>query len=122
MASRWLSTFSDDLNDACEIRRKRCGFKTRSDYLQSLARYDVACNVPHRHSAGWDKLKPAERDAMDAQLLADAKANKRPMVSSTKQRCHAVVQQLMGPLAPTWEEFAAMIEAREKADAAERGD
>lgn len=109
------------MSEAATIRRKRTGYKTESDYLQSLARYDCACNVAHRHSALWDKLSAHERDAMDAALLAGVKENKRPMTSRTKERCWEVMCAAVAGLEKTLPlaEFLRLVEASEKSDALE---
>ena len=58
-----------DLAEAAEIRAKLLGYKSWTDYLKALIRYDLMIQGPHTITLPISHSRPEEQDALDADLL-----------------------------------------------------
>ena len=69
MAVRKNLTFSPFLLKAMELLRIRHKYRTLSEYVQGLVRYDAQTQRDHTFSTEWASLNPREQSLLDAALL-----------------------------------------------------
>jgi hypothetical protein len=73
---RWVF-FPALLSEIIEVRRKELGFRSISDYVTSLIRYDLLLGGPHKFFRG-DDCTLEMLEALDRETLAAFHANVRP--------------------------------------------
>jgi hypothetical protein len=61
---------SASLKAAADLRAKRLGYRSRSDYIRNLMRYDMLVQGGHDVTLPLSKLEPAVQDRIDAELLS----------------------------------------------------
>lgn len=76
MAKRITVTLSDDLAAAAELLRKRRKYRTASEYVAALIRYDGQTQREHHLTGEWAALSPYERDRLDAAILKQVESGK----------------------------------------------
>jgi len=69
MAVRKNLSFSPFLLESMEILRIRRRYRTLSEYVQGLVRYDAQTQRDHTLSSEWASLNPREQSFLDAALL-----------------------------------------------------
>lgn len=89
--------FSPDLLDATEILRQRRRYRTISEYIQGLARYDAQTQREHALSADWAVLSPSRRDQLDAGFLMQVKAGEGTRGSWLEARIYEIIMQVYRP-------------------------
>lgn len=94
MPKRITVTLSDDLHEASELLRRKNRYRTLSEYIQNLVRYDAQSQREHLLTAEWAALSPAERDMLDARLLALVKSGKGVRGSWLEARIEAIVTRI----------------------------
>ena len=93
MPKRITITLSDDLFTASEHLRKRRRYRTASEYIQALIRYDGQTQREHHLTAEWAALSPYERDALDAAILRQVNSGEGVRGSWLEARINAIVQE-----------------------------
>ncbi len=69
MPKRPTITLSDDLYAAAELLRKRRKYRTLTEYIAGLIRYDGQSQKEHHLTAEWAALSGYERDRLDTAIL-----------------------------------------------------
>ena len=102
MAKHVAITLSDDLFEVMEILRKRRKYRTPSEYIQGLIRYDGQSQKEHHLTAEWAAITGYERDRLDAGILNLVKTGKGRLGSWLEARIEAIVkEQLAAGKTPT---------------------
>lgn len=76
MPKRPTITFSDALYKAADILRSRRRYRTLTEFLTALVRYDAQTQKDHVFTEEWASLNGDERDRLDAGLLAMVESGK----------------------------------------------
>jgi Arc/MetJ-type ribon-helix-helix transcriptional regulator len=108
MAHRFTISMSDDLFEAAELLRKRRKYRTQSEYIAGLVRYDGQSQRDHLLTAEWAALSGYERDALDAAILQQVKTEKGVRGSWLEHRIEEIVKRYYeaGKEPPTIKEVA----------------
>lgn len=110
MPKRITITLSDDLFAASENLRKRRRYRTASEYIQALIRYDGQTQREHHLTAEWAALSPHERDLLDAAILRQVNSGEGVRGSWLEARINAIVQErLEAGRTPATQEVAAAL-------------
>lgn len=88
---------SESLFEAAEILRKRAGrhYRSKSEYVQNLIRYDAQTQRDHLLTAEWAALSGYERDALDAALLRQVQSGEGIRGSWLEARIEEIVTRLL---------------------------
>ena len=92
MPKRITITLSDDLFEAADLLRKRRRYRSASEYVQGLIRYDGQAQKDHHLTAEWAAFSPYERDALDAAILRQVKSGKGVRGSWLEARIEEIVK------------------------------
>lgn len=108
MAHRFTITISDDLFEAAELLRKRRHYRTQSEYIQGLVRYDGQSQRDHLLTAEWAALTGIERDKLDEAILKQVKTEKGVRGSWLECQIDKIVRSYYeaGKPAPTTKQVA----------------
>lgn len=111
MAKRVTLTLSDDLAAAAELLRKKQKYRTLSEYVQGLVRYDGQTQRDHLLTAEWAALSGYERDRLDAGILKTVQAGKGLRGSWLEAMIEEIVKRHLEQTgrAPTVKEVAAAV-------------
>lgn len=101
MATRYYVSLSGELLEAAELLRARRKYRSASEYMAALIRYDALTQQDHLFSGEWAALAPAERDKLDANLLAQVKAAKSARGSLLRKLIYEAIKAMNGPDAKT---------------------
>ncbi len=74
MAHRFTVNISDELYEAMQILKKRNRYRSDSEIVCALIRYDAQCQKEHYLTIAWAAMTPAERDLLDKALLKQVKS------------------------------------------------
>lgn len=95
MSKKFLVTLSEDLGKAAEILKKQNRYRTLSEYVNGLIRYDAMVQRPHRLSKEHAAMTAYERDALDADLFKQVKSGKGAKGSMFEARIEEAVRRLV---------------------------
>jgi Arc/MetJ-type ribon-helix-helix transcriptional regulator len=110
MPKRITITLSDDLAEAADLLRKRRRYRSASEYIQGLIRYDGQSQRDHHLTAEWAAFSPYERDALDAAILRQVKSGKGVRGSWLEARIEEIVKaHLAGGGKPATKDVAAEL-------------
>lgn len=93
MAKRVTITLSDDLHEAAELLRKARKYRTTTEYVQGLIRYDGQSQREHHLTAEWAALSGYERDRLDAAILRQVQSGKGVRGSWLEARIEEIVKR-----------------------------
>lgn len=108
MSKKFLVTLSNELGETAEILKKRNRYRTLSEYVNGLIRYDAMVQRPHRLSKEHATMTLSERDMLDADLLKQVKTGKGLRGSMFEARVEEAVRKLTEEtgMIPTKDEVA----------------
>ena len=110
MPKRFSITLSDDLYEAVKILMKRRKYRTLTEYLAALARYDGQSQREHHLTAEWAAMEGHERDALDARILALVQSGKGVTGSWLEARIATIIKEhLAHDHVPTKKEVATQL-------------
>lgn len=93
MPKRSTVTLTDDLAEAAEILRLRRRYRSFSEYVNGLIRYDGQSQKEHHLTADWAALDGYERDRLDAAILEQVKSGKGVLGSWLEAKIHEIVKR-----------------------------
>ena len=67
---------SHPLVEALELRSAHLGYRSATELIEALCRYDCATQSAHGVTTTWAKLTPQEQDELDERLLERVKAKR----------------------------------------------
>lgn len=114
MPKRITITLSEDLAQAAELLRKRRKYRTMSEYLAALVRYDGQSQREHHLTAEWAALTGYERDRLDAAILRQVQSGEGLRGSWLEALIQEIVARRVaaGGAPPTTREVAAELAQR----------
>jgi Arc/MetJ-type ribon-helix-helix transcriptional regulator len=113
MAKRITVTLSDALATAAEALRKRRKYRTASEYVAALIRYDGQTQREHHLTAEWAALTGYERDKLDEAILRQVESGKGVRGSWLEATIEEIVlRHLKSGQPPTTKEVAAELAAK----------
>jgi Arc/MetJ-type ribon-helix-helix transcriptional regulator len=93
MAKRFTVTLSDDLHEAAEMLRKARKYRSLSEYVAALVRYDGQSQREHHLTAEWAALDGYERDRLDNAILRQVKSGEGLRGSWLEARIAEIVKK-----------------------------
>jgi Arc/MetJ-type ribon-helix-helix transcriptional regulator len=93
MAKRFTITVSDDLYQAAELLRKSRKYRSLSEYVAALIRYDGQSQREHHLTAEWAAFTGWERDRLDAAILKQVQSGKGIRGSWLEARIAEIVKK-----------------------------
>jgi Arc/MetJ-type ribon-helix-helix transcriptional regulator len=94
MPKRITITLSDSLAEAAEMLRKKRRYRSASEYIQGLIRYDGQTQKEHHLSAEYAAMSPWERDRLDDAILRQVQSGKGVKGSWLEARIREAVKSL----------------------------
>jgi Arc/MetJ-type ribon-helix-helix transcriptional regulator len=113
MAKRVTVTLSEDLQQAAELLRKRRKYRTFTEYVQALIRYDGQTQREHQLTGEWAALTGYERDRLDNAILRQVESGKGARGSWIEATIEEIVlRHMKAGQPPNAKEVAAELAAK----------
>jgi Arc/MetJ-type ribon-helix-helix transcriptional regulator len=111
MPKRFMVNVSEDLYAAADLLRKRRRYRSLSEYVVGLIRYDGQSQRDHLLTGEWAALTGAERDALDLAILRQVESGKGVRGSWLEARIEAIVKAHLAEhgAAPTTQAVASAL-------------